>query len=66
VGTSQIAKQEVRPEKNIPSMKKTTTSKVVKFVLVHNAQGNTMIVSTQQKMVQIVSLLVMVQASCIK
>lgn len=64
VGTSQIAKQEGRPERNIPSVKKTTTSKVVKFFLVHNAQGSTMIVSTQQKMVQFFSLLVMVWASC--
>ncbi len=66
VGTSQIAKQEGRPERNIPSVKKTTTWKVVKFILVHNAQGSTMIVSTQQKKVQFFSLLVMVLASCIR
>ncbi len=47
----QITKQVGRPKKNVLGVKKTTRTKVVKSIIVHNAQGTSMVVSTQQKMV---------------
>jgi hypothetical protein len=58
----QIIKQVGRPKKNILGVKKTTRTKVVKSITIHNARGTSMVVSTQQKTIQFFSFLVVVWA----
>ncbi len=58
----QITKQVGRPKKNYLSVKKTIGAKVVKSITIHNARGTSMVMSAQQKTIQLFSLIVVVWA----
>jgi hypothetical protein len=66
IGITQIVIQAGRPKKNNACANKNIRSKVVKHASIPNAQGAINIVSTQQKVVKVCSLLVVVWTYCIR